>query len=184
MAFGRGPGAFTGLRTACSVAQGLAFGAGLPVLPIDSLALIAEDAWARYGDAARQVWVAMDARMDEAYAAAYSRGDGQLGGDAGTGAVDRGGAGRRLAARRRRRASPARRSRPLPTGCPAVPRCAWPCRTTAPRRWRHLARQAWLQGQAVDAALALPLYLRDKVALTTAEREAAAAAKAALVTVQ
>ena len=48
----------------------------------------------------------------------------------------------------------------------------------------NLARQAWLQGQAVDAALALPLYLRDKVALTTAEREAAAAAKAALVTVQ
>jgi tRNA threonylcarbamoyladenosine biosynthesis protein TsaB len=48
----------------------------------------------------------------------------------------------------------------------------------------NLARQAWLQGQAVDAALALPLYLRDKVALTTAEREAAAAAKAARVTVQ
>ncbi len=65
IAFGRGPGAFTGLRTACSVAQGLAFGAGLPVLPIDSLCAVAEDARFCNMDSAapQETWVAMDARM-------------------------------------------------------------------------------------------------------------------------
>ena len=75
VAFGRGPGAFTGLRTACSVAQGLAFGAGLPVLALDSLALVAEDVFAQHDAAALRLWVAMDARMDEAYAAAGPAGE-------------------------------------------------------------------------------------------------------------
>src|SRR5437868_3216404 len=69
-----GPVAFTGLRTACSVAQGLAFGADKPVLPIDTLLAVAEDA--RQGDARQTVWVVNDARMNEIYAAHYGHADG------------------------------------------------------------------------------------------------------------
>ena len=76
IAFGRGPGAFTGLRTACSVAQGLAFGAGKPVLPIDSLLAVAEDA---RGDGATRCASgrSIDARMDQIYAAEYEHDDGR-----------------------------------------------------------------------------------------------------------
>src|SRR3954453_22039736 len=75
IAFGRGPGAFTGLRTACSVAQGLALGLGKPVLPIDSLLVVAEAA--RSGAAAFRTWAAIDARMDQIYAAEYRFADGR-----------------------------------------------------------------------------------------------------------
>lgn len=67
IAFGRGPGAFTGVRLACSVAQGLAVGAGLPLAQIDSLMALAE------GASADQVYCAMDARMGETYIASYRR---------------------------------------------------------------------------------------------------------------
>ena len=74
IAFGRGPGSFTGLRTACSVAQGLGFGAGVPVLPIDTLLAVAEEA---HRAGAQQVVALLDARMDEVYFAAYEREDGR-----------------------------------------------------------------------------------------------------------
>ena len=67
VAFGAGPGSFTGLRIACGVAQGLAFGAGLPVVPVGTLLALAEAA------GAPRVVACLDARMGEIYHAAYQR---------------------------------------------------------------------------------------------------------------
>ena len=185
--FGKGPGSFTGLRTACSVAQGLAFGAGVPVLPIDTLLAVAEDA--RYQnmqqkqqqtqqqhqqleqlpEETQRFFVAMDARMDQVYTAAYEwRSDWQ---------------------------------------CVQAPSVCSPEKISVPTEWKDLAfitvgnawdafaarwpaelsgqhmfamptAQALLrlslvafgQGLAVPPEDALPLYIRDKVAQTTQER--------------
>jgi tRNA threonylcarbamoyladenosine biosynthesis protein TsaB len=175
IAFGRGPGAFTGLRTACSVAQGLAFGANKPVLPIDSLLTVAEDA--RGSDGESRVWVAMDARMDEIYAAQYAFHAGQWQ------VLDAPRLSTPAALNERWQAEPPHRvagnalqvfATRLQTGGALLFPAALP-RATA---MLPLAQALWQQGGAVDAALALPLYLRDKVAQTTLERDAARAAKA------
>ena len=176
IAFGRGPGAFTGLRTACSVAQGLAFGADKPVLPIDSLLAVAEDA--REGRSALRVWSLIDARMDEIYAAEYEYERGRWTThvapfltdcdalaarwrDAPPAAV----AGNAIAAFGAR----------LATGPAMLFPNAAPCAVALLR----LAQQAWADGATVDPALALPLYVRDKVAETEAERAAHSAARSA-----
>ena len=169
IAFGQGPGSFTGLRTACSVAQGLGLGAGIPLLPVDTLLAVAEEA--RYAQAPQadelDVLALLDARMDEVYAARYRytqgqwrrQGDYRLGRpedlqtDGATAA-----AGNVFAVYAERLQLP-----------PALPR--WPAWPTASAMLR-LAPALLAAGAAVPAAQALPLYIRDKVAKTTAEREA------------
>ena len=74
LAFGAGPGSFTGVRTACGIAQGLAFGADLPVLPICTLEAMAEACRERTG--AQDVLAVLDARMGELYWAQYHFADG------------------------------------------------------------------------------------------------------------
>lgn len=72
IAFGRGPGAFTGLRIAAGVAQGLAFGADIPLVPVSSLAALAQRALEDHD--IEQVIAALDARMEEIYVGAYRKG--------------------------------------------------------------------------------------------------------------
>jgi tRNA threonylcarbamoyladenosine biosynthesis protein TsaB len=173
IAFGRGPGAFTGLRTAASVAQGLAFGSAKPVLPVDSLLLVAEDARLQRTEPERpfELWVAMDARMEESYAAAYRWNDGAW-------QVVQAPALYTLPALNAAwqvappaciagSALTAFGDRLLPGTAQQLPHA----RSRAEALGR-LAVQLWKQGAAVDAEQAIPVYLRDKVALTTAEREA------------
>ena len=189
LVIGHGPGSFTGLRTACSVAQGLALGAKLKVITIDTLMAVAEDARASLSTAlTTHVSVVMDARMGEVYGGAYAwHADNaqwqatvplQVGPPAqvahalitahalsgvlaGNGFdVDADAFSEALAKRSE-----------SPVVCvPAMPHALALLR---------LAPALWLAGKAVDPADVQPLYIRDKVAQTTAERDAIKAAKLA-----
>ncbi len=177
IAYGCGPGAFTGLRTACSVTQGLACGANKPVIAVDSLWLVAEDALEGFGVASRfQVDVAMDARMGEAYAAAYVHEHGlwqvlrqpELTTPQALLAVWQQQVPEHLA------------GTAFEALADAFGELPWPKQPHSRSRARSLMRCAqaqWRNGALLDAAQALPLYLRDKVAQTTAEREATKLAK-------
>jgi tRNA threonylcarbamoyladenosine biosynthesis protein TsaB len=162
--FGRGPGSFTGLRTACSVAQGLAFGAGVPVLAVDTLLAVAEDARQRAG--VERVVAVLDARMDEVYCAGYmfeagqwrQQGDTRLSApEALTVPAGWALAGNAFSAYGARLPAAARRVEAMPLAAALL----------------RLAPTLIAAGQAGPAASARPLYIRDKVAQTTAERAAA-----------
>lgn len=178
IAFGNGPGAFTGLRTACAVAQGLALGAALPVVPVDSLMIVAEGvrggtcgAAGAACDIAADIDVVMDARMGEVYAARY----------------------RWCAQRWQVLAAPALltlealharwlHQPPRWVAGSALPAFGEALHCGDAQRidrdfdraaaLARVAQQRWRDAGGIDAAAALPLYLRDKVALTTAERAA------------
>ena len=162
--FGRGPGSFTGLRTSCSIAQGLAMGANVPVLPIDTLQAVAEEARLQHG--VTEVMAVLDARMSEVYHAGYrwQGGKWQLTHELGLCApqdlvVPQGlpVVGNAHAVYADRLAPNAQHLHALPTA----------------RALLRLAPQCMADGLLIDASYALPLYIRDKVAQTTAEREAA-----------
>ncbi|WP_419736843.1 tRNA (adenosine(37)-N6)-threonylcarbamoyltransferase complex dimerization subunit type 1 TsaB [Pseudomonas sp. COR18] len=160
IAFGRGPGAFTGVRIAIGVVQGLAFALDRPVLPVSNLAVLAQRALREQG--ASQVAAAIDARMDEVYWGCYREEAGEMR-LAGVEAV-------------------------LPPEVAALPEGAVGAWFGAGTGWGYgerikvavsgqdagmlpdaqdllsLARFSWARGEAIVADQAQPVYLRDKVA--------------------
>ena len=159
VAFGAGPGAFTGLRIACALAQGLAFARNLPVIGISTLEALAQES------GAARVVACIDARMSEVYYAALEKragrwhevvaarcvapnaaprppGEGWVG--CGNGFAVYGNMGM---------------SRVFPDVHPTALAVA------------QLAAPRFAAGEGVDAAQALPVYLRDKVAFTKEELE-------------
>ena len=165
IAYGEGPGSFTGLRIAAGVTQGLALARGLGVVGVGSLLTLAEDS------ASERVIACIDAHMGEVYHAAYRRaGSGWtevsppglykpeavpiVSGSDWTGCGDGFAAHReRLASRLGDRVSMIRSD--------AVP---------SARAVLKLAIPRFAAGEAKDAATAVPVYLRDKVARKTGER--------------
>lgn len=173
--FGRGPGSFTGLRTACAVAQGLGLGAEVNdppgtikarLLPVDTLLAVAEEARHQHG--VRQVVALLDARMDEIYMARYDF-------DAGSQWVDV------QPVLTRPEAIPCEPGWALAGNVFTVYAGRLPAQVaglaTLPTATAllRLAPALMAAGQAVTPDEALPRYIRDKVASTTAERAAAKA---------
>lgn len=175
LVFGCGPGSFTGLRTACAVAQGLAFGAKVPVLPVDTLLAVAEEARHQHAASSThfRVQVLLDARMDEMYAASYAFDGGQWTPISPPGLIRPEALQPEAACTLAGNVFTVYAER-LPALDGAVPRVeALPTAAALLR----LAPALLAAGKAVSAEQALPLYIRDKVAKTTLER---AAEKAAL----
>lgn len=169
IAFGAGPGSFTGVRIACGVAQGLALGLDCPVMPVSTLAAIAQEAAREHS--VTSLLVCTDARMGQVYTAAH-----------------------RFAAGVWKEALPPAVLSPeavvLPpepgpwtgagSGFAAFPDLAarlglqrtLPLLRAAGRSVGELAWPKFIAGEGLDAQHALPVYVRNRVALTIAERAA------------
>ena len=173
IAFGHGPGSFTGLRIACGVTQGLALALGLPVKGVSTLLATAADTAHVHGG--ERFVVCLDARMGEVYHAAYEH--------------DATGSWREVHAPGLYRPE----SMPVPEGAgwtacgtgfgahggvlagrfaAGQVGATFPEAVPTARAILELARPAFEAGAGEDAANALPVYVRDKVALTKAERSA------------
>ncbi len=164
LAFGRGPGSFTGVRIATGVIQGAAFGAQLPVVPISTLAALAQRHYRMQG--ARRILPAFDARMGELYWAAYEVMADELVTQVGSEQV----------------ATPEQVGLPAGEGWQGVGRGWATYREILTQRMGarltaiegdllcsaqdvvRLAVHGYAAGDAVAAELALPIYLRDQVA--------------------
>ncbi len=166
IAYGMGPGSFTGVRIACGVTQGLALGANLPVIGICTLQAVAQ------GSGKEKVIASLDARMAEVYFAVYEKREGEW----------------------QTECAPCLC---LPQNTPGVEGNGWQGAgsgfaahgTVLQARYHgqlaeidaacvplasaivQLAAPMFAAGLGVDAAQAMPLYLRDKVALKTSERQ-------------
>jgi len=164
LAFGRGPGSFTGVRIATGVVQGVAFAADLPVVPVSTLAALAQRAFRERNE--RHVLAAFDARMGEVYWGAYEIGGEDLAVLLGVEevappaevAVPPGGgwygAGSGWSAYREQLVS---RLGPALRGCD-------PTLLTSAHDVAALGVAGLLRGGGVPAERALPVYLRDRVA--------------------
>lgn len=174
IAFGRGPGSFTGLRICLGVAQGLAFGADRPVIPISTLAALAQDA-ASNAEEGALVLAAIDARMDEVYWGWFRRTATGLVEPLGPETVSRPEAveppSAVLSAQQVTPALAAHRrlgvgsgfnygERMPVAGLDAIDASALPHAAAVAR----LALPRWLAGDTVAAEAAAPVYLRDEVA--------------------
>lgn len=165
LAFGRGPGAFTGLRVATAMVQGLAFAVDLPVVPVSTLAALAQQGLRERR--ASKVLSVIDARMDEVYWGGFSESEGLM-----------------VPVIAETVTAPERVVTPVMEGHWFGMGSGWSFRNRLPavvidfriEVWPHahdialLAATDFKQGKGLPAEQAMPVYLRDRVALKKSER--------------
>lgn len=166
LAFGRGPGSFTGVRIGIGIAQGLALGAELPMIGVSTLATMAQGAWRKSG--ATRVLAAIDARMGEVYWAEYQRDENGIWHGEETEAV------LKPEAVKARLAQLSGEWATVGTGWPAWPELASATNSItlvdgdillpAAEDMLPLACHLFVQGKTVVVEKAEPIYLRNEVA--------------------